>query len=162
MASMVMVLAAVIAGQSAQEQLSQLAWMVGSWKGTGWQESGGKRTEITCREIVEFKAGGSVIAITDYQATKAPGESKFGPEREAYFQITFEAGKFVMRGYTTRGLFATFEPKPGPKSLEWSYAQVPIRMHLSVDDAGTWIEKGYRKTGETEAQEFELVLKKST
>ena len=157
---MVTWIAGVVIGQSVQDRMAALGWMVGNWKGSGWQDSAGKRTLITCREIVEFKAGGAVIAITDYQATKGPADASFGPEREAYFQITFESGKHVMRGYTARGLFATFEPKVSERTMEWEYPQVPVRMHLTVDENGKWVERAFNGKGDAEKQEFELVLEK--
>ena len=44
--------------------ISDLAYMVGEWHGTGWiAQQGGPRQTFTVKEHVQVKAGGSVLAI---------------------------------------------------------------------------------------------------
>ncbi len=149
---------ALAVGQSqtpAREKMAPLHWMAGTWEGTGFQMSGERKVEIRCKETVELKSGGAVIAITDVQSVKAPGQADFGPQREAFFTLTVP-DKFLLTAMLPNGQSLVSEVSVAEGKMSWSYPNSPVKMSLGQDSEGNWLEQGH--TGSTLM--FELRLKK--
>lgn len=150
--------------QSAQtnptvEAMKKIEWMVGDWVGTGWQESGGKRTEYKAHEIIEKKAGGAVIVDTlkhwigdEAKPEKVVFEG-FGVFRYDENAKTYEFVDHFATGGVQKNTFQLVDGKLV------STLEAGITLEVSVKD-GVWTEVATREVNGKKTPFFGLSMKR--
>lgn len=174
---MLIVVVAIPAGTSwgqatpppeAPEEMKQLAFLVGTWKGTGTLSRGPNQShDADVVETVQYKLQGSVLMIEGRGTTKLADGSE-SVVHDALALVSFDKAKkqFVIRTYRAGGEMLEPEIEVAPGKLVWSFdeprSQGRIRFTLTVGDEGNWKELGeYSPKGqENWFQFFEMNLKK--
>lgn len=170
----VMVATAVVCGSVAQTSkptvqinaMSKLDWLVGDWKGAGWVEfAPGQRRTFSQTERVEWKAGGTVIAVEGRGTTVYAGTNM--PVHDAFAVISYEAGarQYRWRSHTDKGHAADLTPTVGERTFQWAM-DVPetgsMRYTIVLNEKGEWFEIGeMSRDRKTWRKFFEMTLQKS-
>ncbi|MBX3095818.1 MAG: hypothetical protein KF812_03065 [Fimbriimonadaceae bacterium] len=150
-------------GREKIEKMQAFAKLVGEWEGTAWMEIGGRRSETKSYEKVEFKAGGTVLAVTGIHSIQIPGRDAPMVVHDAFGVITWRDGKYMMHSDLATGASGDFEIKLTDAGIKW---EVPVPSignirYESTITPDTWIERGYN-IGDGDKQVSEMTLKRKS
>lgn len=147
------------------EAMKALAPMVGSWKGEGWIEAGGRRSEFQSSEVVESLLNGTVILVKGEHVAQLPGQLKPLPIHQAAGLIHYDetARLYRFSAHTMRGLHHVAEGRVENGAFVWSVpdpsGEGTTRYTMRATAGGTWHETGERSTdGATWTLFFEMTL----
>lgn len=144
--------------------MKQLDWMVGDWKGSGWAERGGRKSNFDSFERIEVKAGGTVYAITGIHSVAIPGRDPM-IVHDAFGTVTYDLTKkeYTMTAALASGLTSAFVMKIEGKGYTWTTPgqNGPVTYHAKLSSEGEWVEQGFESRGGKDVMWFEMKLKKS-
>jgi hypothetical protein len=150
------------------EQLKKLDWLVGTWTGEGWIEfQPGQRRDFSQTELVQKKAGGTVLLIEGIGKTKIASTNSAVTVLEAITLVSYDPRKERFRWYshTDRGYLTDIEPKVGDRTLQWAVDAPGIgtmRYTIRLNEKGAWFEIGeMSKNGVDWRKFFEMTLRQS-
>lgn len=136
--------------------ISQLAFMTGTWKGTGWMMGqGGSRSEFDQREDIRFKLDSTLLVV------EGTGTAGGKVVHNAYAILTWNKNedKYSFRSYLQNGQSGDFPAELLDGKLYW-YPSAGVRYVVWTNEQGQWIEKGEFKRGDTWMQFFEMTLER--
>ena len=137
-------------------KISQLAFMTGDWKGSGWMMGrDGQRSEFEQSERIQFKLDSTMLMI------EGLGTSRGKVAHNALALLTYDTSedKFVFRSYLQNGQNGEFPAEFMDGSLYW-YPNPNVRYVVGLNEDEQWYETGEFKRGEQWNQFFEMILEK--
>jgi hypothetical protein len=144
--------------------IGKLDWLVGNWAGQGWIElRPGERRSFAQTEIVQRKAGGTVLTIEGHGTTKNADTNAV--VLDAFTVVSYHAKekKYRWHGNTDKGHTTDVELKVGERSFEWA-VEAPdfgMRYRMTLNDKGDWFEIGeISRKGEPSRKFFEMTLRR--
>lgn len=148
-------------GKEKIEKMKFFSKLVGEWEGTAWMEIGGRRSETISYEKVEFKAGGTVIAVTGIHSVQIPGRDAPMVVHDAFGVITWKDGDYVMHADLATGASGDYKLNVTDVGFKW-VVPVPnvgnVRYESTIT-SDTWIERGYNEDA-SDKQISEMTLKR--
>ncbi len=142
--------------RESQHAMNQIAFMVGSWEGTGWMTGrDGTRHNFTQTEEVQFKLDSTVILVEGLGRT---GEAV---THNALAVISYlkEEQQYTFRSYLSSGLGGTFAGELIDGAFYW-YPGEKMRYVLRINEEGQWHEKGEMNRDGTWFPFLEMTLDK--
>jgi len=147
-----------------REAMKQLAFLVGRWEGGGWIEMNGRRSDFKGVEVVEEKAGGTVLAVEGRHSIRSPDSADDRVIHEAFAVFSYDeaAHEFRFDSHLANGRSGTFAASVKDGVVTWSM-DVPqmgtVRYTIKLDDKGRWHEIGEGSSdGNVWIQFFEMTL----
>lgn len=157
--------AAADPGAAARRKLDELAWLEGTWKGTGWSATrdGGRET-FAVEERASRKAGGSALLLEGLGTTTANGSATPGHDAVGLILWDGAAGGYRFAGTDARGHAVVTMLEPADGAWRWSY-DVPggmkVRFTLRRTAEGRWHETGEIARGDSPWRQFmEMTLER--
>jgi hypothetical protein len=138
-----------------KSKISELAFMVGNWKGTGWMMGQGGKSEFEQTEKIQFKLDSTAILI------EGMGKANGKIVHNALAILTYNKtdNNYSFRSYLQNGQNAEFKAELIDKKLYW-YPNKNVRYIIWLNEKGQWYEKGEYKREDKWFQFFEMTLDK--
>ena len=138
-----------------KSKISELAFMVGNWKGTGWMMGQGGKSEFEQTEKIQFKLDSTAILI------EGMGKANGKIVHNALAILTYNKtdSNYSFRSYLQNGQNAEFKAELIDKKLYW-YPNENVRYIIWLNEKGQWYEKGEYKREDKWFQFFEMTLDK--
>jgi len=138
-----------------KSKISELAFMVGNWKGTGWMMGQGGKSEFEQTEKIQFKLDSTAILI------EGMGKANGKIVHNALAILTYNKtdNNYSFRSYLQNGQNAEFKAELIDKKLYW-YPNENVRYIIWLNEKGQWYEKGEYKREDKWFQFFEMTLDK--
>ena len=134
--------------------ISQLEFMVGNWKGSGWMMGrDGQKSEFDQTEKIQFKLDSTMVLI------EGLGTSQGKVIHNALALLTYnkEENKLAFRSYMQNGQSGDFPAELIDGKLFW-YPNPNVRYIIWTTGEDQWYETGEFKRGESWTQFFEMTL----
>lgn len=135
-------------------KISQLDFMVGNWKGSGWMMGrDGQKSEFDQTEKIQFKLDSTMVLI------EGLGTSQGKVVHNALALLTYnkEEDKLAFRSYLQNGQSSDFPAELIDDKLYW-YPNPNVRYIIWTNEKDQWYETGEFKRGEEWMQFFEMTL----
>ena len=140
--------------QEVKTAITQLDFLVGQWKGTGWiMGMDGQKHNYTQTELVQFKLDSTVILVEGLGKT---GEV-ITHNALAIISYDTEEGTYNFRSYLSTGQGGTFKGELKDGTFIW-YPNENMRYVININADKQWFEKGEMKRGENWFQFMEMTL----
>lgn len=139
-----------------KSKISQLEFMVGDWKGSGWMMGrDGQKAEFDQTEKIRFKLDSTMVLI------EGLGTSQGEVVHNALALLTYDKAedKLVFRSYLQNGQSGEFPAELKDGKLYW-FPNPNVRYIIGINENGQWFETGEFKRGENWSQFFEMILDK--
>lgn len=147
----------------APDEMAQLAFIIGDWRGTGWILVKDTRHTFTQTEHVESHAGGAILTI---DGVGESGDAADGGRlvHQAYGSVSYDVNAGIFRWYSVEssGVQIVTEAGVANERLTWS---APAegggvdRYTITRNASGQWFEVGERsQDGSCWQQFFEMTL----
>jgi hypothetical protein len=159
MVALIPLLALAQTGQSPaqvhKDKMHELAFMVGTWKGEGWQKRGEGKDTFVGTEVARWSAGGTALLIEGHQENSAGAERYNG-----LVVVTWNAPKDCYRfaQQTSAGTYVEYEAHLKDKALTWNLRE-DLPVTLTITD-GSWLESASVISGDTKTEIFQLKMTK--
>ena len=158
--------AAAQPSMSSHDAMKRLSFLVGEWKGEGWNEYiPGQRGTAGIVEKVAFKANGTVLVVEGLGTAKLPS-GKDTVVHSAFATIGYDAGANVyrMRSYLADGRSVDAEASFVGDAFQWRF-EIPrfgkTRYTVKLNERGEWYEIGETsQDGTTWRRMHEMTLKR--
>ena len=144
------------------EKMSQVKFLVGQWKGTGWMLIDGKKEYFDQTESITSKLDGGVIVVDGLGKVPQTGRVI----HNAFAMLTYDVAKKQYRwtSSTSAGYITDVAPEVSNEKFVWTLNSRPpskIRYTITLDK-GDWLEIGEQSNddGKTWSQNFEMRLKR--
>lgn len=137
-------------------ELSKLAFMTGTWKGTGWMMGqNGARSEFEQREDIQFKLDSTLLVV------EGTGSAGGRVVHNAYAILTWNKNedRYSFRSYLQNGQSGDFPAELLDGKLYW-YPNASVRYVAWTNENGQWVEKGEYRRGDNWMQFFEMTLER--
>jgi len=137
-----------------KSKISQLEFMVGNWKGSGWMMGrDGTKSEFDQSELIQFKLDSTMVLI------EGLGESQGMVVHNALAILTYNKAedKLAFRSYMQNGQSGDFPAELIDGKLYW-YPNPNVRYIIWTNAYNQWYETGESKRGENWMQFFEMTL----
>jgi hypothetical protein len=136
-----------------KSKISDLGFMVGNWKGTGWMMGQGGKSEFKQTEKIQFKLDSTLILI------EGMGKANGIIVHNALAILTYNKKdkNYSFRSYLQNGQNGEFKAELIDNKLFW-YPNENVRYTIWLNDNGQWYEKGEFKREENWNQFFEMTL----
>ncbi|MFC0605432.1 hypothetical protein [Winogradskyella pulchriflava] len=136
-----------------KSKITELSFMVGNWKGTGWMMGQGGKSNFEQTEKIEFKLDSTAILI------EGVGKSNGKVVHNALAILTYNKAEdnYTFRSYLPSGLNAEFKAELKDNKLYW-YPNENVRYIIWLNESGQWLEKGEYKREDNWHQFFEMTL----
>lgn len=134
-------------------KISDLGFMVGNWKGTGWMMGQGGKSEFEQTEVIQFKLDSTAILIEG----KGKANGKVVHNALAILTYNKADNNYSFRSYLQNGQNAEFKAEMIDNKLFW-YPNENVRYIIWLNEKGQWYEKGEYKREDTWNQFFEMTL----
>lgn len=148
-------------------EMKKLEFLTGTWTGEAVYSMGPQKHIVSQHEVVEWKAGGSVLAITGIGKEKVAGSDQERVVHDAFAVIGYDAKakKFTMRAHTPEGSVDADISVEGGK-IVWGFDHPRagrVRYTITHSDKGEWHEVGEssRDGGATWTQFIDMKLHKN-
>jgi len=147
------------------EAISKLDWLIGNWKGEGWIEfRPGERRTFTQTEIVQRKAGGTVVTVEGHGITKNAGTNATVLDAFTVVSYDLRKKKYRWQSHTDKGHFTDTELTVGQRTFQWAVDAGnfgTMRYTMVLNDKGEWFEIGeVSRDGQPWRKFFEMTLTK--
>lgn len=142
--------------QAAKEGLSQLSFLVGKWKGSGWMISQDRsRHTFEQTETIQFKLSETAILV------EGLGTSEGKVIHNAMAVITFneKQGNFDFSSYLQNGQKGIYPGELANGIFTWQPTP-QVRFVIQINEKGQWFEVGEYNTGDQWYKFFEMTLDK--
>ena len=133
-------------GSANRAAMEKIAFMIGTWKGDGWQMHGpGNRIDARMQETVTRGPGGAIFLVEG--KGEAPGEGG-GPPRvvhHAFGVISFDPARnaYTLRSYLANGMSGDFDLVPIDGGVMWSREVQGGKIRYTAKYSSTeWNEVG--------------------
>lgn len=139
---------------TAKANISQLKFMVGDWKGTGWMMGrDGVKSEFDQKEKIQFKLDSTMVLI------EGMGQANGKIVHNALALLTYnrDEDKLAFRSYMQNGQSGDFPAELIDGKLYW-YPNPGVRYIIWINEKGQWYETGEFNRGENWTQFFEMTL----
>lgn len=164
-----MLLAALLAApmlradeSSAAEAMKKVAWLAGTWEGSGWASMRGEKTTFNQREVVKLAAGGLVLVV-EGRGT-APEGGRVVHDAFAVLDYDPAAKKYRWHAWRAGGGDTVDEPEVGDGRFVWGMSTPQggrVRYTITRTPEGAWLEIGeFSRDGASWSQFFEMRLTK--
>ncbi|MHA6281169.1 hypothetical protein ACXYMT_13390 [Salinimicrobium sp. CAU 1759] len=140
----------------AQKAISQLEFIVGDWKGTGWMMGrDGQKHPFNQTENIKFKLDSTAILI------EGLGKSNEIITHNAMAIVTYDKSEknYNFRSYLSTGRGGDFKAELIDGKFYW-YPNENMRYIISLNNKGQWYETGEIKRDNEWVQFFEMTLDK--
>lgn len=136
-----------------KSKISDLGFMVGNWKGTGWMMGQGGKSEFEQTEKIQFKLDSTAILI------EGLGKDNGKIVHNALAILTYNKTdkNYSFRSYLQNGQNAEFKAELIDNKFYW-YPNEKVRYIIWMNENGQWYEKGEFKREENWNQFFEMTL----
>jgi hypothetical protein len=128
------------------DAISKLDWLVGNWKGEGWIEfRPGERRTFSQTEIVQKKAGDTVLTIEGHGITKVAETNT--TVLDAFTVVSYNPREKTYRwlSYTDKGYATDVELSVGKRTFQWTVKAGnfgTMRYSMVLNERGEWFEIG--------------------
>ena len=144
-------------------EMKKLSYMAGQWKGSGWMEQAGKRTDFSGAETIQSKLNGLTLLVEGKFNTQINGKDVTVHETLAVLSYDERSKTFRFRTYLANGITGDQEAKLIDGGWQWGF-QFPggtIRYTIKVNEKDEWFEIGeMSQDGTTWRKFFEMTLKR--
>lgn len=161
--------AQLVTENTAAEEMKQLEFLIGTWKGKGTITRGpNDSAEADVVEKVQSKLQGTVLLIEGRGTVPQDGgEEMIVHDAMAVVSYDKANSRFVMRTYRAGGEMLEPEIEVTPNKLVWQFDEPrrhgKIRFSITVDEKGSWQEKGeFSPDGQNWYPFFDMNLKKTS
>ena len=143
------------------EKMSNVKFLVGQWKGTGWMLIDGKKQYFDQTENINAKLDGGVIIVEGMGKVPQTGRVI----HNALGMLTYDVAKKQYRwtSTTTSGYISDVAPDVSHEKFVWMLSGRAGKIRYTItSDKGDWLEIGEQSNdeGKTWTQNFEMRLKK--
>ena len=142
--------------REAQKAISQLEFIVGDWKGTGWMMGRDRQKHsFSQTEQIKFKLDSTAILI------EGLGKSNEKITHNAMAIVTYNKieKNYNFRSYLSTGRSGDFKAELIDGKFYW-YPNENMRYIIYLNDKGKWYETGEMKRENEWFQFFEMTLDK--
>ncbi len=134
--------------------ISQLEFMVGNWKGSGWMMGrDGQKSTFDQTELIQFKLDSTMVLIEG----KGTAQGKVIHNALALLTYNKAEDKIAFRSYMQNGQSGDFPAELIDGKLYW-YPNPNVRYIIWTTEKDQWYETGEFKRGENWTQFFEMIL----
>lgn len=150
-----------IASEQAQQTLESLKFMTGCWQGEGWMQQRSELKKFKSSELVEMKAGETVLAITGRHVDSDTG--KVVHDAFAIVSRAPEGEGFRFKSFLGSGQSGEYSAKLADGAFVWELptpnrGTVRYTIHVVEDE---WRETGqYSADGKQWHETFGMTLKR--
>jgi hypothetical protein len=146
------------------EAISQLDWLVGTWKGDGWIEfRPGERHTFAQTEIVQKKAGDTVLTIEGHGVTGAAGTNTTVLDAFTVVSYNPREKKYRWMSHTDKGYATDVELTVGKGTFQWAVKAGnfgTMRYTMTLNEKKQWSEIGeMSQDNQTWRKFFEMTLR---
>lgn len=142
--------------------LKPLAFLTGSWQGTGWALTREGKQDFTIREKVEPKLDGSVFLV---EGIGKGADGKIAHHALAFFHFDKQAKEFRIKAFRKDGGYVDARGEMKDGKFVWGFDQPQagkVRFTIHQNDKGQWHETGeFSQDGKTWRQFLEMTLDKA-
>jgi hypothetical protein len=139
-----------------KSKISDLQFMVGKWKGSGWMMGRGGKSDFNQTENIAFKLDSTAILIEG----KGTANGKTIHDALAILTYNKNDGHYLLRSYLPSGQNAEFKAELIDDKLYW-YPNENVRYIIWLKENGQWYEKGEYNREDNWNQFFEMTLYKN-
>lgn len=141
--------------------MKPIAFLAGSWKGTGWAQTREGRANFTINETIEPKLDGSVFLV---EGIGKDEKGKVHHHALAFFHYDKQAGHFKVKAFRKDGGYVDAKGEMKDGTFIWGF-DIPqsgqIRFTLKINDKGQWVETGeFSRDGKQWIKTMEMTLDK--
>lgn len=145
--------------------MKKLDYMVGSWKGEGWIDMGGRRITFRGSELVQRKLDGVALLVEGSFFARPEGSERDIPVHTTLGVVGFNPEKkaYMFTSWLATGSSGERELQLLPNGWQWSidHPRGKVRYVMSLTEAGEWLEIGERSSdGAAWTKFFEMKLRK--
>lgn len=141
--------------------MKPLAFLVGSWQGTGWAQTREGKQDFTVREKVETKLNGGVFLV---EGIGKDANGKIAHHALAFFHFDKQASEFRIKAFRRNGGFVDARGEMKEGKFIWGFDQPQagkVRFTIHQNDKGQWHEIGeFSQDGKQWQQFLEMTLDK--
>lgn len=141
--------------------MKPLAFLVGSWSGTGWAMTREGKQEFTIREVIEPKLDGSVFLV---EGKGKDSQGNVAHHALAFFHYDKTHKEFRVKAFRKDGGYVDARGEIKDGNFIWGFdsPQGKIRFTLKLNDKGQWVESGeFSQDGKQWRLFLEMTLDKS-
>ena len=142
--------------KTAKEQISQLKFLTGSWKGKGWMMmADGKKHFFDQTEKVQFKLDQTLLLI------EGNGTEDGKPIHNALAVVNWNAkdNQYTFRSWLATGRAGEFKGEIKDGKFYW-YPNANMQYIIYLNEKGQWYEIGEMKRNDKWFRFFEMTLDK--
>lgn len=154
--------AAATASEAAPQTLEELEFMTGCWKGEGWIRQRSDVSQFKSTELVEFKAGRTVLAITGQHTDAETGD--LAHDAFATVSRALEGDGYLFKSFLATGQSGEYSAKLADGAFVWELP-IPNRgvVRYTIRITGDeWQETGhYSPDGKQWHETFNMTLKRA-
>ncbi len=137
-------------------KVSQLEFLVGNWKGTGWMmDKDGKKREFDQTEKIQFKLDSTAILIEGMGKVNG----KIIHNAMAIISYNKNEGGFSFHSYLQNGSNNKFKAEIKDGKFYW-FPNENTRFIIWINENNQWYERGEYNQGGNWVQFFEMTLDK--
>lgn len=122
--------------------MKPIAFLAGTWQGTGWAQTREGRHEFAIREKIEPKLDGSVFLVEGIGKDAA---GKVHHHALAFFHYDKQAGHFKVKAFRKDGGYVDAKGEMKDGAFVWGFEQPQagtVRFTLKLNAKGQWVETG--------------------
>jgi hypothetical protein len=139
--------------------MKPIAFLAGSWKGTGWVQTREDRPTFTIQEKIEPKLDGSVFLV---EGIGKDAGGKVHHHALAFFHFDKQAGHFKVKAFRKDGGFVDAKGEMKDGAFVWGFDPPQgrkVRFTLKLNDKGQWVETGeFTRDGKEWMKMLEMTL----
>lgn len=140
--------------EAAQKKMSDLSFLEGKWKGSGWMMGQDqKRSSFEQEETIQFKLSGTVLEIEGI----GKSDGKVVHHALAVISSAEEEGKFDFTSFLQSGEKGTYPAELIDGKLYW-YPVKEVRYVIEINEKGQWFEIGEYNAGTEWYKFLEMTL----
>jgi len=142
--------------EAAQKKMSQLSFLEGNWKGSGWMMAQDqKRSTFESEETIQFKLSGTLLEVEGISRS----EGRVVHHALAVISSAEGEGKFDFTSFLQSGEKGTYPAELIDGKLYW-YPKKQVRYVIEINAKGQWFEIGEYNAGKEWYKFFEMTMDK--
>jgi hypothetical protein len=149
-------------GDAERKAMAKMTFMVGTWEGTGWFDTGGRKVEFHGKETIIPKLNGTVFQVEGLHTMERGGQQV--PVHSAFGVIRYIPTKseYAMWAHLENGLQNEYKMIVRENGYSWSQVHPTLGdvTYTAEFTADTWVEYGETTKDGTKVRFYEMRLKK--